>query len=61
MGYGACNDAIRDNITRMRRDWEAQRGVLTAARLQRNPLSQTRRMVLAENWPPHSFQNIIGW
>jgi hypothetical protein len=25
MGYNARNDEIRDNITRMRREWEAQR------------------------------------
>jgi len=24
MGYNARNDEIRDNITRMRREWEAQ-------------------------------------
>jgi hypothetical protein len=30
MGYNARNDEIRDNITRMRREWEAQRGALTA-------------------------------
>jgi hypothetical protein len=26
MGYNARNDEIRDNVTRMRREWEAQRG-----------------------------------
>jgi len=26
MGYNARNDEIRDNITRMRQEWEAQRG-----------------------------------
>ena len=25
MGYNARNDEIRDNVTRMRREWEAQR------------------------------------
>jgi len=25
MGYNARNDEIRDNVTRMRRDWEAER------------------------------------
>ena len=25
MGYNARNDEIRDNITRMRREWEAHR------------------------------------
>jgi hypothetical protein len=28
MGYNARNDEIRDNVTRMRREWEAQRGSL---------------------------------
>jgi hypothetical protein len=28
MGYNACNDEIRDNVTRMRREWKAQRGAL---------------------------------
>jgi hypothetical protein len=27
MGYNARNDEIRDNVTRLRREWEAQRGV----------------------------------
>ena len=26
MGYNARNDEIRDNVTRMRREWEAKRG-----------------------------------
>jgi hypothetical protein len=32
MGYNARNDEIRDNITRMRREWEAQRGALATVR-----------------------------
>jgi hypothetical protein len=28
MGYHARNDEIRDNVMRMRREWEAQRGAL---------------------------------
>jgi hypothetical protein len=32
MGYNARNDEIRDNITRMHREWEAQRGVLATVR-----------------------------
>ncbi len=28
MGYNARNDEIRDNVTRMHREWEAQRGAL---------------------------------
>jgi hypothetical protein len=31
MGYNARNDEIRDNVTRMRREWEAQRGAFGAA------------------------------
>jgi len=30
--YKARNDEIRDNITRMRREWEAQRGALATVR-----------------------------
>jgi hypothetical protein len=32
VGYNARNDEIRDNITRMRREWEAQRGALATVR-----------------------------
>src|SRR5262245_55981374 len=32
MGYNARNDEIRDNITRMKREWEAQRGALATVR-----------------------------
>ena len=32
MGYNARNDEIRDNITRMRQEWEAQRGSLAIVR-----------------------------
>ena len=32
MGYNARNDEIRDNVTRMRREWEAQRGSLATVR-----------------------------
>jgi len=32
MGYNGRNDEIRDNVTRMRREWEAQRGALAARR-----------------------------
>jgi hypothetical protein len=32
MGYNARNDEIRDNITRLRREWEAQRGALATVR-----------------------------
>ena len=32
MGYNARNDEIRDNITWMRQEWEAQRGALATVR-----------------------------
>ena len=32
MGYNARNDEIRDNITRMRREWETQRDALATVR-----------------------------
>jgi hypothetical protein len=32
MGYNARNDEIRDNLTRMRREWEAERGALATVR-----------------------------
>jgi hypothetical protein len=32
MGYNARNDEIRDNVTRMRREWEAQRGAFATVR-----------------------------
>ena len=32
MGYNVRNDEIRDNVTRMRREWEAQRGALATVR-----------------------------
>ena len=32
MGYNARNDEIRDNVTRMRREWEAQRIALATVR-----------------------------
>src|SRR4029434_5475281 len=41
MGYNARNDEIRDNVTRMRREWEAQRGALTTVRRFNATLSAT--------------------
>jgi hypothetical protein len=50
MGYNARNDEIRDNITRMRREWEAQRNALATVRpIQRNTFSQRLCLVLAED------------
>jgi hypothetical protein len=48
--YNARNDEIRDNITRMRREWEAQRNALATVRpIQRNTFSQRLCLVLAED------------
>ena len=32
MGYNVRNDEIRNNVTRMQREWEAQREALAAVR-----------------------------
>jgi hypothetical protein len=48
MGYNARNDEIRDNVTRMRREWEAQRDALATVR-QCAPLGQGVRVVLAQD------------
>jgi hypothetical protein len=37
MGYNARNDEIRDNVTRMRREWEAQRGALATVHHSQSP------------------------
>ena len=39
MGYNARNDEIRDNVTRMRREWEAQRGALATVRRFNNSIN----------------------
>jgi len=60
MGYNARNDEIRDNVTRMRREWEAQRGALATVRRFEEGLgwmrpgdteSQVRVVALREAWP----------
>ena len=48
MGYNARNDEIRDNITRMRREWEAQRGALATVRRFNATLSAKRAVWF---WP----------
>ncbi|MGB7669460.1 MAG: hypothetical protein WBM31_00085, partial [Pseudolabrys sp.] len=47
MGYNARNDEILDNVTRMRREWQAQSGALATVR--GNPLwmYQARRTLLS--------------
>jgi hypothetical protein len=50
MGYNARNDEIRDNVTRMRREWEAQRNALAAVPpLQCNTLCHRLFVVLAQD------------
>jgi hypothetical protein len=48
MGYNARNDEIHDNVTRMQRDFEAQRGALATVRRFNAILSANRR---AWFWP----------
>ena len=48
MGYNARNDEIRDNITRMRREWEAKRDALGPP-LQCAALGQRLFVVLAQD------------
>ena len=48
MGYNARNDEIRDNVTRMRREWEAQRGALATVR-RFNAILFAKCLVLAED------------
>ena len=50
MGYNARNDEIRDNVTRMRREWEAQRGALTTVRrFNATPSAKGYGLVLAQD------------
>ena len=48
-GYNARNDEIRDNITRMRREWEAQRDALATVRRFNARLGQKLFVVLAQD------------
>ena len=47
MGYNARNDEIRDNITRMRKAWAAERQALATVR--RFNAGQRQRLVLAQD------------
>ena len=60
LGYNARNDEIRDNVTRMRREWEAQRFALATVRRFNAIMSSKGK---AWFWPTigaAQFQNIIG-
>jgi hypothetical protein len=48
MGYNARNDEIRDNITRMRREWEEERDALATVRCFNAKLSSKG---YAWSWP----------
>ena len=58
MGYNARNDEIRDNITRMRREWEAQRGALATVRRFNATLSGKGYVWFWRRSPPRLHQNI---
>jgi hypothetical protein len=57
MGYNARNDEIRDNITRMRREWEAQRGSLATVRLTFRTLSTFMGVATSAVLPNARFEN----
>jgi hypothetical protein len=50
MGYTACYDEIRDNVTRMRREWEAQRGALATVRRFNATLSAKGALTSQHHW-----------
>jgi hypothetical protein len=55
MGYNARNDEIRDNVTRMRRKWESQRGALGAVHPRSgslDPRCAPRRSMCANGYGP---------
>ena len=58
MGYNARNDEIRDNVTRMRRVWAAERQALATVRRFN---AANGKLGSGPRLPPRSFQNIIGW
>jgi hypothetical protein len=60
MGYNARNDEIRDNVTRMRREWEAQRNALATVRRFNATLSAKGYVWFWPKMPPPSHQNITG-
>jgi len=61
LGYNARNDEIRDNITRMRREWEAHHSALATVRRFNATLSAKGYVGSGLRLPPRSPQNIIGW
>lgn len=60
MGYNARNDEIRDNVTRMRREWEAQRDALATVRRFNARLSAKAIRGSGQRLLQPSRQNITG-
>ena len=60
MGYNARNDEIRDNVTRMQREWEAQRGALATVRRFNAILSARAIRGFGPRLPPRSRQSTTG-
>jgi hypothetical protein len=59
MGYNARNDEIRDNVTRIQREWQAERGALAIVRR----FNATLLRAMFGSGPrlqPLSHQNITG-
>ena len=59
MNYNARNDEIRDNVTRMRREWEAQRGALATVRRFNATLSAKGYLVLAQDCSRANFKTSL--
>jgi hypothetical protein len=57
MEYNTRNDEIRDNVTRMEREWEAQRGALATVRRFNATLSAKGYVWF---WPKIAAQSIAG-
>jgi len=60
LGYNARNDEIRDNITRMRREWEAHRSALATVRRFNATLSAKGYVGSGLRLPPRSPQTSLA-
>jgi hypothetical protein len=60
MGYNQRDDEIRDNVLRMKREWEAQREALATVRRFNAILSAKGYVGSGLRSLPPSRQNIIG-
>jgi hypothetical protein len=61
MGYNARNDEIRDNVMRMRREWDAQRGALATVRRFNATLSAKGLcLVLAQDCSRANFKTSLA-